>query len=325
MRHIPATIVLLACVFAWTGPTTAQEKAEAPPLKTEIRTYDINELIYVMPHFGDAIPPQPQPVWHDLPPQFDLSASRESVRDEGPRAVPIAAIEDLIKNTISRDQWVPVGLTNSMEELNGMLIICAPASDHEQIAKLLAQLSEQRHHMISVQWRAFEIATEQLHDLKQRLAGGGLMLSAKNAQTLADELETGKLKVTPVASASQVCMNSQRTWVGPGEKIEAGDKKDAKAAAESVARFAIEPIMTTDRAGVQCTTVIAIVARPGDAEAPAGAAQMCHFQSTVVIPDGGGVLMTAANGRAAQTGRQVVVFLQVGVVKPAQAGADARR
>lgn len=324
-----AAMVLLIGVMPASQPSAARaQDAVAPPepkVKTELHTYDVRELLNDTPQFGHAIPHHPHEVEMPRAPVF---GGPDMDEDQKPRADRIAEIMDVIKNAISRDQWVPVGFTNSMEELNGTLIVSAPASDHEAIAKLLAQLAAARHRMVSVQWLAFEISTAQLHDLKERFAGGSLLLSAKNAKTLTDELETGKLKTSPVASARLVCMNNQQTWVMPTEQQSVVTDKNEKGEAifshvNYAGTFAIVPILTTDRAGVLCTTVVAITAGAGDDKADASAERMYNFQSTVMIPNGGGVLMTAANHKTAQAGREVVLFLQVASVQ-AGAGADPR-
>lgn len=132
--------------------------AEFLAAKTEIRTYDIRDLILQVPNFEQA-------------PTFDLTqvasdqgggggggslftpsasaAGEESV----PRADRITAIMDLIKNSVARDSWVPVGLTSSMEELNGTIIVNTTADNHVAIGKLLRQLREQRALQIAVDAR----------------------------------------------------------------------------------------------------------------------------------------------------------------------------
>ncbi|MHB1156847.1 MAG: hypothetical protein ACYC26_08410 [Phycisphaerales bacterium] len=128
--------------------------------KTEIRTYDIRDLILQVPNFDEA-------------PTFNLTkvASDQSGGGGGgggslfktntstdgeesvPRADRITAIMDLIKNSVARDSWVPVGLTSSMEELNGTIIVNTTADNHVSIGKLLRQLREQRALQIAVDAR----------------------------------------------------------------------------------------------------------------------------------------------------------------------------
>ncbi|MFA7238048.1 MAG: hypothetical protein WC058_14390 [Phycisphaeraceae bacterium] len=218
-----AAMVLLIGVMP-ASVVRAQDATEPPPPKTEIRTYDISDLVTLQPNFED-VPnlkgekPNPGPE--------NMIFLRRSVHDSTiPRADRITAIMDMIKNLVSREEWVPVGLINYMDESNGVLYIKAPASDHQQIAKLLADMRTMRHRTITVQWLVFEISAVQLHDLKQRFADGGLLVSSQNAKTLLDELETGKLKTTPVASARLVCMNRQRTWIMPMEKQSVPTDKD---------------------------------------------------------------------------------------------------
>ncbi|MFA7235981.1 MAG: adenylate/guanylate cyclase domain-containing protein [Phycisphaeraceae bacterium] len=84
--------------------------------KTEIRTYDIRDL---------------------LPP---INALADNCAKDVPREERIIAVMDLIRNSVARDSWLPVGLTGFMEELNGILIISTTTDNHHAIAQLLQQL-----------------------------------------------------------------------------------------------------------------------------------------------------------------------------------------
>ncbi len=124
--------------------------------QTTILTYDIRDLIVQVPSFDEA-------------PEFDLgSVASDSggggggifddagEDDEGdlPRAERIQQIMDLIRNTVDPDNWrMAGGLTSSMEELNGTLIVTTTAENHEQISGLLRQLREQRAIQIAVESR----------------------------------------------------------------------------------------------------------------------------------------------------------------------------
>ena len=87
--------------------------------------------------------------------------------------------------------------------------------------------------------------------------------------------------------------------------------------------FDVEPVLTGDNASIFCTTVVNIAAGPADEKGDSADPRQYEFQSTVLIPNGGGVLMTAANHKTAQAGREVVLFLQVAATSPG-AGADPR-
>ncbi|MHB1156749.1 MAG: hypothetical protein ACYC26_07905 [Phycisphaerales bacterium] len=342
MRSIWTIGVTLAAMILLIGvmPTTrlnvarAQDEmeagAETARLRTQtvLRTYDINDLVASIPNYSS--PPMLAPV--ALSDEDIAKGAFEgsfAASDGIPRADRIQALMDLIKNAISRGAWVPVGLTNTMDEIDGVLYATATDKDHQAIAKLLAEMRSYRSRAIAVQWLVFEISTAQLHDLKQRFADGGLLVSARNAKTLLDELETGKLKNTPVASARWVCMNRQRTWIMPLEKQSIPTDKDEEG--ETIfgevchaGTFDIESVLTGDNTSILCTTAVSIAAGPADEKADASDLRQYQFQSTVVIPNGGGVLMTAANHKTAQQGREVVLFLQAASVSPG-AGADARR
>ncbi|MFA7235728.1 MAG: nucleotide-binding protein [Phycisphaeraceae bacterium] len=84
--------------------------------KTEIRTYDIRDLIAPIP-----------------------AESAEITREDR-----VTAVMDLIRNSVARDCWVPVGLTSSMEELGGTLIVNTTNDNHLSIAKLLRQIRVQQ-------------------------------------------------------------------------------------------------------------------------------------------------------------------------------------
>jgi len=124
--------------------------------QTTILTYDIRDLIVQVPSFDEA-------------PEFDLNSVASDSGgggggifddagedDEGdlPRAERIQQIMDLVRNTVDPDNWrMAGGLTSSMEELNGTLIVTTTAENHEQIAGLLRQLREQRAIQIAVESR----------------------------------------------------------------------------------------------------------------------------------------------------------------------------
>lgn len=344
MRSIWTIGVTLAAMVLLIGvmPTTrldvarAQDEIETeaetarPRAQAVLRTYDINDLVASIPNFEN--PPRLAPeamsdedmvttAFEGLP----VGSDDEELK---PRADRISEIMDLIQTLIVPHTWVPEGLTHFMQEKNGVLYVTVTEDAHQAIAKLLAEMRSHRSRSVSVQCLVFEISTAQLHDLKQRLADGGLLVSAKNAKALLDELETGKLKSTPVASARLVCMNRQRTWIMPMEKQSVPTDKDEEG--ETIfseichtGTFDVEPVLTGDNASIFCTTVVNIAAGPADEKGDPSDLRQYEFQSTVLIPNGGGVLMTAANHKTAQAGREVVLFLQA-ATSPG-AGADARR
>ncbi len=128
--------------------------------RTAIRTYDIRDLIVQIPNFSDA-------------PEFDLNAVASDTGDGGggggdifgdddtddedidiPRAELILRIMDLIRNSVDPDNWRAAGgLTSSMEELNGTLIVNTTPENHGEISALLSQLREQRALQISIDAR----------------------------------------------------------------------------------------------------------------------------------------------------------------------------
>lgn len=348
MRSIWTIGVTLAAMILLIGvmPTTrlnvasAQDEIETetetarPRAQTVLCTYDINDLVASIPNFEN--PPRLAPeamsdedmvttAFEGLP----VGSDDEELK---PRADRISEIMDLIQTLIVPHTWVPEGLTHFMQEKNGVLYVTVTEDAHQAIAKLLAEMRSHRSRSVSVQCLVFEISTAQLHDLKQRFADGGLLVSAQNAKTLLDELETGKLKSTPVASVRWVCMNKQRTWIMPLEKQSVPTDKDEEG--ETIfsqvchaGTFDIEPVLTGDNANILCATRVAVTSGPAEEKGDPSDLRQYEFQSTVLIPNGGGVLMTAANHKTAQAGREVVLFLQVASISPGAAAAprNARR
>ena len=127
--------------------------------KTELRTYDIKDLVVQIPSFAEA-------------PEFDLNqiaadpsgggGGGQSIfedvdqdsEDQLPRSERILQIMDLIRNSIDPENWRSAGgLTSSMEELNGTLIVNTTAENHVDMASLLRRLREQRALQIAVESR----------------------------------------------------------------------------------------------------------------------------------------------------------------------------
>ena len=130
---------------------------------TEIRTYDIRDLLLHVPNFTKA-------------PTFDLDQALESRtiggggggssggspfkteegEEEGPTpAELVAQITTLIQDTVgSPTDWAERGGTiSSLRELNGNLIVKTTPENHVKLSQLLAQLRETRAMQISVEAR----------------------------------------------------------------------------------------------------------------------------------------------------------------------------
>ncbi len=127
--------------------------------KTDLRTYDIKDLVVQIPSFADA-------------PEFDLNQIASDTGGGGgggqsifediddtdadalPRSERIAQIMDLVRNSIDPENWRSAGgLTSSMEELNGTLIVNTTSENHSAITSLLGKLREQRALQIAVESR----------------------------------------------------------------------------------------------------------------------------------------------------------------------------
>jgi len=125
--------------------------------KTAIRTYDIRDLTFQVPTYND-------------PPEFDLTqvasdtdggGGQSIFSDVGDDAIDQLSPEertieimDLIRNSVDPDEWRQAGgLTSSMEELNGSLIVNTTPENHTQIISLLRMLREQQALQIVIESR----------------------------------------------------------------------------------------------------------------------------------------------------------------------------
>lgn len=136
--------------------------------RTVIRTFDIRDLIIQVPNFTDA-------------PEFDLSAVSQSAADGGVDIFGGSTgtdteilttreltdrIMDLIRTTVDPDGWrLAGGLTSSMSELNGTLIVNSTPNNHIQIVQLLSQLREQRAMQIHLESRFLFVTNNFLEDV----------------------------------------------------------------------------------------------------------------------------------------------------------------
>src|SRR5690606_24738933 len=113
---------------------------------TVLETYDIRDLIFVVPDFDNA-------------PEFDLQSAVSAAGGGGggggqspfsgggqelqdvPRADRVTAIVDLIQANVDPDGWTAIGGdTSSITELNGNFIITTTPKNHRAIIGLLNKL-----------------------------------------------------------------------------------------------------------------------------------------------------------------------------------------
>jgi len=128
-------------------------------LNTVLETYDIRDLIFVVPDFDNA-------------PEFDLQSAVQAAGgggggggqspfsggaqdpDDVPREDRVQAIIDLIQANVDPDGWVSIGGdTSSITELNGNFIITSTPKNHRAIIGLLNKLRQQRAVQINVETR----------------------------------------------------------------------------------------------------------------------------------------------------------------------------
>jgi len=120
---------------------------------TEIRVYDIRDLLVQVPHFTDA-------------PEFDLDSvlsgdeglsltEADTTDTEVTRPELVLQITTLIQDTIGRqDEWqLYGGDQSSLQELNGNLIVKTTPQNHRQLMNLLGQFRESRSLQIHVEGR----------------------------------------------------------------------------------------------------------------------------------------------------------------------------
>lgn len=132
-------------------------------LNTILETYDIRDLLFVVPDFDNA-------------PEFDLQSAVSAAGgggggggqspfsgggqaiDDVPRADRVQAIVDLIQANVDPDGWVSIGGdTSSITELNGNFIITTTPKNHRAIIGLLNKLRQQRAVQINVETRFLSV------------------------------------------------------------------------------------------------------------------------------------------------------------------------
>ncbi|MGV6813409.1 MAG: hypothetical protein ACWA5W_00205 [Phycisphaerales bacterium] len=135
-------------------------------LNTVLETYDIRDLLFVVPDFDNA-------------PQFDLQSAVQAAGGGGgggggggqspftggqqqvtaaPREDRVTAIVDLIQANVDPDGWVAIGGdTSAITELNGNFIITTTPKNHRAIIGLLNKLREQRAVQINVETRFLSV------------------------------------------------------------------------------------------------------------------------------------------------------------------------
>lgn len=133
-------------------------------LNTILETYDIRDLIFVVPDFDNA-------------PEFDLQSAVSQAGGGGgggggqspfsggggnvvdlPRGDRVQAIIDLIQANVDPDGWTSIGGdTSSITELNGNFIITSTPKNHRAIIGLLNKLRQQRAVQLNVETRFLSV------------------------------------------------------------------------------------------------------------------------------------------------------------------------
>ncbi len=125
--------------------------------KTVIKTYDIRDLVLRPPNFRDAPEFDLSQVTADTSQGSSSSIFEENDQDEdevAPQSERIIEIMDLIRESVDPENWRQTGgLTSSMNELNGMLIVTTTSENHQAIAGLLRQIRDQRALQIALDSR----------------------------------------------------------------------------------------------------------------------------------------------------------------------------
>jgi len=154
--------------------------------KSELRTYDISDLLVEIPDFDDA-------------PEFDLNQTIgdndggggdifSGVDDTGDDADTLdsTAVEELLRNSVAPGDWQQHGgQFFSMRTLNTTLIVRTTDKYHREIVSLLSMLREQRALQIAVESRFLFVTQNFLEAVGMDV---DLTISAGDSDVLADDL-----------------------------------------------------------------------------------------------------------------------------------------
>lgn len=199
-------------------------------LRVEMRVYDIRELLESVPNY----------VGPDLSIDGTLSntssggssasqsesyggggegglfgGGKEDIGEDSPtRQELVDQIVELVTTTIGEpDHWLDENST--LTELNGNMIVKTTPEDHEDIGKLLTQLSASRGRMIMSEGQFFVVPRSLMDELD-----GKLILDPEEYDKLIKKLARGeRANVRRISSGRTVCFNGQRVYVYAG-----GDK-----------------------------------------------------------------------------------------------------
>ena len=230
-------------------------------LERSVRTevYDIKPLLVAIPNFKA--------------PTFDLnqalsntnsggSDARMSEAKGGGGAASLFGDEDIEKQSASRDETTQAIITlvqesvgdadawqalggdlASIRELNGNLIVRAPASYQTQIDALLNELLRREVRLVQLDALVVEAPTAAVRDLLQG-DGPRHTLSAADAKAAVAEL-AGNDAVRRLGLLRTVCFNGQRVYLAAGDQLlflsDAEPVPDANG---------VDPTLSTSRSGV---------------------------------------------------------------------------
>ena len=212
-----AIIILATCALAQTASRggrggrggRAAGGPRSAPQPTEIRTYDIRPFLMTInqyPYRSDILPPT------KLMSIDSLQDSGDTGRDDAKvsRREMVQNVIDMIVETIEPNSWVPHGDTGVIKELQGQLIVFNTLQAHKGITALLAQLSQARMQMATVEAKWVAIDPK---DLKNVTSAGD-----KDTQGPA-VIDTDKLAKTTTRTLYQGQMTSflgQRVHIASG-------------------------------------------------------------------------------------------------------------
>lgn len=182
-------------------------------------------------------------------------------------------IQNLITTTIGEpDRWLDEEST--LAEMNGNLIVKTTPEEHEQIDKLLSQLSASRGRMIVSEGQFFVVPRGVMEELD-----GGLILDGAGYAALMKKLgRDAAANTRRIASGRTICFNGQRVYVYAGgeqailsdiEPIPDTSSVDPTiSVAHSGAVFDIKPTITLDNKSISLALRTEAVERAGVTTTP---------------------------------------------------------
>jgi len=136
------------------------------------------------------------------------------------RAEKVEQIVTLIQDTIGvQSDWAAYGgELYSVRELAGSLIIRVTPHEHEQIAKLLTDLTQANERMVALEARFLIVPSATLDNLLGK-DGATMVLDAKQVDALVADVQKADARSRKLGAARSVCYNGQRIAVTAANEL----------------------------------------------------------------------------------------------------------